>query len=138
MIQILNNIKAPYNISTPTATLAERALSPSGISLLNATLSTLISNHSYLQAGLLKLPNVLRILGGGHANFILTQIGDGPGGKPDNARALRVYEKMAREEKVVVRFRGMEFGCEGCLRITVGTKEECDQVLIKLGELLKD
>lgn len=132
----MNNIKAPYNISTPTATLALRALSPSGISLLNKTLSTLKINRTFLESELVKIPNVLQILGGGAANFVLTQIGTG--GKPDNVKAQRVYEKMAREEKVVVRFRGMEFGCEGCLRITVGTREECEKVLLKLSDLLKD
>lgn len=45
---------------------------------------------------------------------------------------------MAREDKVVVRYRGNEVGCEGCLRITVGTREECEEVVRRLGKLLKE
>lgn len=136
MIQILNNIKAPYNISTPTAALALRALSPSGIILFRANISTLNANRAYLETALLALPSVLRTLGAGDANFLLTQIGTN--GQTDNAKALRVYTKMAQEEKVVVRYRGNEVGCEACLRITVGTREECEQVLAKLAVLLEE
>jgi histidinol-phosphate aminotransferase len=37
---------------------------------------------------------------------------------------------------VVVRFRGSEPGCDGCLRITVGTQEENQTVITKLTEVL--
>lgn len=134
VIQVLNNIKAPYNISTPTAALALRALSPAGLATFNATLATLIANRSTLATQLLALPNVLRILGAPHANFLLVQIGTD--GAPDNVRAQRVYKTAAGEEKVVVRFRGNEMGCEGCLRVTVGTEEECKKVVEVFGRLL--
>jgi histidinol-phosphate aminotransferase len=131
----LNNIKAPYNISTPTAALAMRALSPAGLTLLRANIAELNANRTYLHAELLKLPSILRILGAGDANFLLAQIGTN--GEPDNVKAQAVYTKMATVEKVVVRFRGNESGCEGCIRITVGTKEECETVIEKLGQLLQ-
>lgn len=130
MIQILNNIKAPYNISTPTAALALRALSSEGLALLATKITTLKANHASLHAALLTLPNVLQILGSGNANFLLAQIGTN--GIPDNRKAERIYKAMAEKEKVVVRFRGNEVGCEGCLRITVGTSEECEVVINKL------
>lgn len=68
---------------------------------------------------------------------MLAQVGNKEG-KPDNAKAQKVYEKMAREDKVVVRFRGNEVGCEACLRITVGTEEECKAVVEKLAKLLEE
>ena len=55
----------------------------------------------------------------------------------DNKRAEKCYKFMAESDKVVVRFRGNEIGCEGCLRVTVGTMEECVEVVERLGELLK-
>ncbi len=64
------------------------------------------------------------------ANFIMVPVLSRQTGKPDNIRAERVYQTMAELQGVVVRFRGREWGCEGCLRITVGTDEE-NKVLIE-------
>jgi histidinol-phosphate aminotransferase len=77
-------------------------------------------------------------IGSPHANFLLVPIlaSDGSG-KPDSSRAQRVYKRMAEEMGVVVRFRGNETGCEGCLRVTIGTKEENVIMLKKLEEALK-
>lgn len=58
-------------------------------------------------------------------------------GKADNARAQKVYKTLAEQEGVVVRFRGGEPGCAGCLRITIGTEQENRVVLGKLKELLE-
>lgn len=99
-------------------------------------IETLQTNHRQLHSALLLLPNVIKILGGGAANFLLCQIGTE--GVPDNVRAEKVYTLMAERDKVVVRFRGREVGCEGCLRVTVGTKEECDRVVERLGVLLNE
>ena len=45
---------------------------------------------------------------------------------------------MAEQRGVVVRFRGKELGCEGCLRITVGTEDEVDRFLEETAAVLKD
>jgi histidinol-phosphate aminotransferase len=72
-----------------------------------------------------------------HANFILVRVCDKDGkGRPDNARAQKVYKLLAEEEGVVVRYRGGEVGCEGCLRITVGTEAENGVLMLKLKEVL--
>ncbi|KAK4057328.1 histidinol-phosphate transaminase [Microbotryomycetes sp. JL221] len=134
IIQVLNNIKAPYNISTPTAALASRALSDDGLRLFRNNIQTLLDNRTYLRDKLLELPSVLRILGANHGNFLMAQIGTN--GQPDNDKAQRIYRTMASDQKVVVRFRGNEYGCIACLRITVGTREECDVLLEKLRSLL--
>lgn len=62
---------------------------------------------------------------------------DKPHGKPSNEVALAVYEGLAEEKGVVVRFRGKEYGCEGCLRITVGTEDECTRFLQELKSVLQ-
>lgn len=138
LIQILNNVKAPYNVSTPTANLAMRALSPQGLSQFRANIATLIASRDYLERALLQLPGVIRTLGHNDANFLLVQIGSATApDQPDNERAKRVYKTMAEDDKVVVRFRGHEHGCEACLRVTIGTKEECDAVIEKMTRLLQ-
>ena len=134
LIQILCNTKAPYNISLPTATLAQAAVSPPGLEAMSSAVKTLNHNRELLTNGLTKLEGVGRILGGNEANFVLVEILDG--GKASNEKATRIYKTMAESRGVVVRFRGNEIGCEGCLRITVGTEEECAMAIERLAELL--
>lgn len=62
--------------------------------------------------------------------------GKGTEGKPDSGRAQKAYKTLAEELGVVVRYRGNELGCEGALRITVGTEEENKVVLERLVEVL--
>jgi len=145
LIQILTNTKAPYNISAPTAHLALSALSPPSIALVKKKIGVLKSQKERLLSALssssLRRLGVGEAIGGNDANFVLVPILERPppnggGEKPDSARAQRVYKTLAEEEGVVVRYRGSEPGCAGCLRITVGTEEENTVLLKKLEELL--
>ena len=78
---------------------------------------------------LAELPSIVgvgRILGGSSANFLLVQFlnkSAAEGEVPDNPVAMAVYEALAREKRVVVRFRGKEPGCLDCLRINGGNEE---------------
>jgi histidinol-phosphate aminotransferase len=77
-------------------------------------------------------------IGAQDANFILIPVlekNSGRDGQPDNARAHRVYKTMG-EEGVVVRYRGFETGCAGCLRITVGSEDDNKALIEKLGNVL--
>lgn len=75
------------------------------------------------------------LIGGTDANFLLVQIQNAQR-QPDNARAQKLYHMLAEDKDVVVRFRGKELGCEGCVRITVGSIEECEIIIRKMGEAL--
>ncbi|KAI0707521.1 histidinol-phosphate aminotransferase [Cerioporus squamosus] len=139
LVQILMNTKAPYNISTPTAALALSALSPSAIDLMKQKVSTLVKGREQLLKGLQELRplGLGAAIGGNDANFVMVPVLEKSGsGKADNARAQKIYKTLAEQEGVVVRYRGGEPGCAGCLRITVGSEEEIKVVLKKLGELL--
>jgi histidinol-phosphate aminotransferase len=137
LIQVLANTKAPYNISTPTAHIALSALMPASVSAMRCKVATLIDSRTALLASLASLAplGVGRVMGGNDANFVILPI-LGQGGRPDNARAQRVYTLLAEENGVVVRYRGSEPGCEGCLRITVGTEEENATAVAKIKEVL--
>ncbi|GBE89122.1 Histidinol-phosphate aminotransferase [Sparassis crispa] len=140
LIQILMNTKAPYNISAPTASLALSALSPSAVASMSQKVSALCKQRDLLLQKLAMLGplGLGAAIGGNNANFIVVPVLEkNSSGKPDNVRAQRVYKTLAEEEGVVVRYRGSEPGCVGCLRITVGNVQENDIVLKKFEEILK-
>ena len=140
LIQILSNTKAPYNISTPTAHLALRALSPASLRTMRENIETLKASRVKLLSSLhsLKELGLGRAIGAQDANFIMIPVLARGGSVPDSARAQRVYLTLAEEEGVVVRYRGSEIGCQGCLRITVGTEEENAVALEKLRKTLEN
>ncbi|RKP23934.1 pyridoxal phosphate-dependent transferase [Syncephalis pseudoplumigaleata] len=134
-IHWLNVIKAPYNIPAPTIALAKQALSPEGIERMRGVVQQLLTERKRLTETLRTLPGVLRVMGHTDANFVLCVIRGRGTNMPDSLRAARIYQWMA-DEGVVVRYRGHEPGCEGCLRITVGTSAETDATIAKLAEAL--
>ena len=136
---LLNNLKAPYNISSPTSALATAALESQNLEVMQRNRSKILQQRMRLLQELPKVPGIGRFLGGTDSNFLLVEILDKPrkeGGKPDNAAALAVYETMAGSRGVVVRYRGKELGCEGCLRVTVGTEEEVERFLAEIASVL--
>ncbi|KAK4939088.1 histidinol-phosphate transaminase [Elasticomyces elasticus] len=137
---LLNNMKAPYNISSPTSAIATAALQDENLKVMRENRSKILEQRDRLLRDLPKIPGVGRFRGGTDSNFLLVEVLDQPkekGGQPDNATALTVYETMAGHRGVVVRFRGKEYGCQGCLRITVGTEKEVDRFLEELGSVLQ-
>lgn len=134
---ILNSLKAPYSISSPTSALAAAALGKEGLKVQREKADKVIAQRSRLLQELPKIEGVGRFLGGFDANFVLVEMLD-KGGNASNDVALRVYTRMASERNVVVRFRGGETWCFGCLRMTVGTAEENTVLLQRLAEVLKE
>lgn len=136
---LLNNLKAPYNISSPSSALAEAALHPKGLEVMRSNRAKILQQRDRMLKELPQVPGVGRFLGGADSNFLLVEVLDKPrdqGGKPSNKAALAVYEALAEQRGVVVRFRGKELGCEGCLRITVGTESEVDKFLNEIRDVL--
>ena len=143
--RLLNSMKAPYNISSPTSALASLALQPEHLAVMKSNREKILQQRDRMQRHLPEIPGIGRFVGGADSNYLLVEILDRPqshGGKPSNEIAMALYERLAETRGVVVRFRGKEWGCEGCLRITVGTAEEVDKFLGEtksiLGELLEN
>jgi histidinol-phosphate aminotransferase len=132
---LLNSLKAPYNISSPTSAIAQAALSPESLAVMRENRAKIITQRDRLLKEMPKIPGVGRFLGGQASNFLLVEMLN-KDGKPDNVIALATYEAMAEKRGVVVRFRGKEYGCEGCLRVTVGTEEEVTRFLKELQTVL--
>ncbi|KAJ5693879.1 hypothetical protein N7536_004291 [Penicillium majusculum] len=133
--RLLNSLKAPYNISSPTSALASAALTAPNMAVMHSFRSQIIAQRDRLLTELPTIPGVGQFLGGSDANFLLVQILDAED-RPSNVTALAAYEAMAEKRGVVVRFRGKELGCEGCLRITVGTEAEVTKFLQELRVVL--
>lgn len=58
------NTKAPYNISTPTASLALSALSPTALTSMRQKVTTCISQRSLLLSSLSKFDDLGPAIGG--------------------------------------------------------------------------
>jgi histidinol-phosphate aminotransferase len=137
--RLLNAMKAPYNISNPTSQLALAALQEKNLSVTRKQVAAILEQRDRLVREMPKIRGVGRFRGGLDANFVLVEMVDGAkeeGRKPSNEVALQVYERLAGERGVVVRFRGKEKWCEGCLRITVGTEKEVSRFLGELEKVL--
>ncbi|KAF9522710.1 histidinol-phosphate aminotransferase [Crepidotus variabilis] len=147
LIQVLSNTKAPYNVSSSTAHLALSALSPPSLAAMQKKLATIQLERKKLIEALNNHPNLKQlsvgaVIGGNDANFVLVPIlqndqSETEERQPDSNRAQVIYRTLAETRGVVVRYRGNEPGCQGCLRITVGTEDENQVVLDKLEEVLK-
>lgn len=137
--KLLNNAKAPYNISHPTSALANAALQKAHLAVMRRHRGEIIKQRDRLLRELPLIPGMGDMIGGTDSNFLLWEILDQSrerGGRPCNDTALSVYQSLAESKGVVVRFRGKEHGCTGCLRITVGTEPEVDKLLRELRAVL--
>ncbi|EXF78076.1 histidinol-phosphate aminotransferase [Colletotrichum fioriniae PJ7] len=135
--RLLNAMKAPYNISTPTSALAQYAVSDKGLAVMRDNRAKILTQRDRIIAELPKVPGVGRLRGGTESNFLLYEMLDAAG-QPDNVTALAVYERLAENKGVVVRFRGKEHGCLGCLRITIGTEDEVTRFLASIAKVLAE
>jgi histidinol-phosphate aminotransferase len=121
IIEMLNKVKPPYNIGGLTQKIVWDALqNPVRTKEMAARL---IKERMRLQAELEKIGSV-EIVYPSDANFLLVKIAD----------ARKKYEQLLTQG-IVVRDRSNVRLCEGCLRITVGTPVENDQVLEALNQL---
>ena len=138
---LLNNAKAPYNICNPTSALAGAALQRANLAVMKRHRAKIVEQRGRLLKELPLIPGIGDMIGGTDSNFLLWEVLDRSreaGGKPCNDTAMNVYQSLAESKGVVVRFRGKEPGCTGCLRITVGTAQEVDKLLRELKIVLGD
>lgn len=115
VIDVLNKIKPPYNINQATQDLAFEAIK--NIAQVNEWIKESVAERDRLSKALSAI-NIVKKVYPSDANFILTEVTD----------ALKIYDTLV-EQGIIVRDRSKVTLCEGCLRITVGTKEENDKLL---------
>lgn len=125
--QVINNVKAPYNVNKVTAAIARQALAH-GQDKLRETLGLLKLERVKVSVALEAL-DFVDVVYPSDSNFILFHVVDGIDAKV-------VYQKIA-ESGVVIRFRGTQLHCHNCLRATVGTSEENDAMLVHLVKVVE-
>jgi len=113
IIQLMNNVKAPYNVNSLTSEVAQKALLPEGLTTFKANVDKLLQQRNVVKEGLEKLDFVVQVFPS-DSNFILFRVKDS---------AEQLYKTMA-ENGVVSRFRGRELHCSECIRVSIGTEEE--------------
>jgi len=118
IINLLNKIKPPYNISGASQELALKALE--NLDKVNIMIKETVAERENLVKELIQLPVVKKVYPS-DANFVLTKVTD--------ANAIYNYLK---QKGIIVRNRTNVILCEGCLRITVGTPSENTSLLIEL------
>ncbi len=118
IIRIYNKIKPPYNISEAVQELVIKALD--NMEDVNAMIKELVNERKRLEEELPKLKVVEHVYPS-DANFLLVKVVD----------AKAIYEYLLAN-RIVVRDRSKVILCEGCLRITVGTAGENDELLSAL------
>ena len=108
IISIFKKVKYPYNIGTDTIALALDYLQRD----IRPQVETIIAERERLAALLPSFKCVEKVWPS-DANFLLVKVSDPRG----------LYNALLRQG-VIVRDRSGVKGCEGCLRLTIGTPEE--------------
>jgi histidinol-phosphate aminotransferase len=118
IIRILNKIKYPYNISATTQALVLEALDHA--EQKDTWVSKIIEQRTKLAGALAALPITEKVYPS-DANFLLVKVKE----------AHRTYRGLM-DMGIIVRDRSNVLQCDNCLRITVGTPEENQQLLTAL------
>lgn len=113
IIELFSNVKYPYNINLAgmerAAELLERNVADD-IALIKEERSRVMQQLSQMECVEKVYPS--------DANFLLVKVTD----------AKAMYDALIQEQ-IIVRDRSHVPGCEGCLRITIGTPQENDRLL---------
>jgi histidinol-phosphate aminotransferase len=121
LIAILNKVKAPYNISGPSQKLVLEFLNKK--EEFDKQVRAILEERDSLSLRLQDIPGIKKVYST-DANFLLIKI--------NNAKSI--YQKLI-EKGVVVRDRSNVKLCDDCLRITVGTEVENDNLISAISQI---
>ncbi|MDH2066363.1 histidinol-phosphate transaminase [Pantoea sp. GD03673] len=120
VIDLLMKVIAPYPLATPVADVAGQALSEQGIALMREHVTQLNDNRGWLQDALAQLDCVEQVFPS-ETNYVLARFTDSP----------KVF-KTLWDQGIILRDQNKNPGLSGCLRISIGTREECERVIVAL------
>lgn len=120
-IRLLNAVQAPYAMSTPVVECIEDALGRPAQEDARQQIATIVSERERVAFALRDLPIVTRVFSS-EANFLLIEV-----------RGIDAVLQQLREDRILLRFFGDALA--NCVRITIGSSAENDQLLQSLGSI---
>jgi histidinol-phosphate aminotransferase len=121
IVATMSRVKYPYNINGITQQIVLDNLKDTGA--IAREVAEIRAERERLLGELAALPMIEKVFPS-DANFVLVRVGDPRG----------IYQRLI-EKGVIVRDRSRIPGCEGCLRITVGTPVENRKLIEILNQL---
>ncbi|AER40475.1 histidinol-phosphate aminotransferase [Blattabacterium sp. (Mastotermes darwiniensis) str. MADAR] len=116
IIQWMNKVKFPYNISKISQKIAIQALENKDLFFYH--LKNILSERKYMEEALNKIPIIQKVYPSS-SNFLLVKV---------SFPSRKIYKYLV-EKNVIVRDRSKIILCDECLRITIGTHEENEYLI---------
>ena len=117
VIAMLMKVIAPYPLSTPVADIAAQALSPAGLVAMRQRVAQIVEEREYLTRALRDIPCVEAVFNS-DTNYILVRF-----------VASSAVFKSLWDQGIILRDQNKQPTLSGCLRITIGTREESQRVI---------
>lgn len=117
VISLLMKVIAPYPLSTPVADIAAQALTPAGIDAMRERVAQILAERQYLVDNLRDIPCVEQVFAS-ETNYILVRL-----------TASSAVFKSLWDQGIILRDQNKQPTLSGCLRITIGTREESQRVI---------
>ncbi len=121
-MEMVRRVASPYNVNAAALAVLPEALQDQ--EYVNRYVAQVLSNREKLQQ---ELRNLGLLYWPSHANFVLVSIG------PAHAE----FVQALRERGILVRGRHSDPGCEGCVRLTVGSDGHTETLVIALREVVE-
>ena len=113
VVEIMSQVKYPYNINKAALQIVEQLLDEP----IDDKVKEIVEQRGVVAEKLAEMPFVGKVYPS-DANFVLAKVDD----------ADAIYDHLIADG-IIVRNRNRVRGCEGCLRITIGTKEENEKLI---------
>ncbi|HAB73131.1 MULTISPECIES: histidinol-phosphate transaminase [Pantoea] len=123
VIDLLMKVIAPYPLATPVADVAGQALSEQGIALMRQHVAELNASRAWLLEQLPQIGLVQQVFPS-ETNYILARFADSP-----------AVFKSLWDQGIILRDQNKNPGLAGCLRISIGTRKECERLIAALQAL---
>lgn len=115
IINLFNKVKYPYNINILTQNFVHSELDK--VQLKEEWVKAILKQRTYLEQELQKISLIEKIYPS-DANFLLVRVAD----------ANYIYNRLV-DRGIIIRNRNTVSLCNGCLRITIGTEAENNQLI---------